>query len=154
MRPRAERLRMKARGLSWCVDCAAYKPMDDFSWTVKREGRRQSYCKKCAINRMKAWKKKYPDRSRLTELRQKARYRYGIELSEIRAIAKSQDSRCAICNKKGKLDTDHDHEDKKIRGMLCRNCNLALGMFKDDRKQLDKASEYLAARECTVYSLS
>jgi len=42
-----------------------------------------------------------------------------------------------------KLVVDHDHKTGDIRGMLCHNCNRALGLFKDSVVNLKSAIEYL-----------
>src|SRR5579885_3689469 len=46
---------------------------------------------------------------------------------------------------------DHDHVTKKFRGILCHNCNLGLGQFKDKELLLLKAINYL--RKATVNEL-
>ena len=38
---------------------------------------------------------------------------------------------------------DHNHKTGVIRGVLCRNCNSALGLFQDDTEILEKAIRYL-----------
>ena len=61
---------------------------------------------------------------------------------------------CAICERgesvpdprSGKikdLAIDHCHKHGHIRGILCRACNTALGLFQDDPELLAKAAEYL-----------
>jgi hypothetical protein len=65
-------------------------------------------------------------------------------------LRKEQDGRCAICGvleedaARGRLAVDHDHETNAIRGLLCNNCNVGLGHFKDNEKLLLAAIEYLA----------
>lgn len=77
---------------------------------------------------------------------------YGMNREEYAALVIAQDGECAICGEqettviRGKtisLAVDHDHVTGKIRGLLCINCNRALGMFKDDPKRLRKAIRYL-----------
>ncbi len=70
------------------------------------------------------------------------------------SVKKSQNGRCAICNKLcdatrvGKLTADHKHvEPPKPRGLLCRTCNAGLGMFKDNTLLLKIAMEYLERYE-------
>lgn len=50
---------------------------------------------------------------------------------------------CGICDKDGHLMLDHCHTTGKIRGLLCNNCNLGLGNFKDSLDLLDRAKRYL-----------
>jgi Recombination endonuclease VII len=39
---------------------------------------------------------------------------------------------CAVCEKPDPEHVDHDHETGVVRGMLCFNCNQALGNARDD----------------------
>tara|TARA_B100001996_G_scaffold35747_1_gene26620 strand:+ start:338 stop:724 length:387 start_codon:yes stop_codon:yes gene_type:complete len=55
---------------------------------------------------------------------------------------------CNICGKKlDKKCIDHCHETKKIRGVLCNNCNTALGLFKDNVEVMQTAIQYLERAE-------
>lgn len=60
-----------------------------------------------------------------------------------------QDGRCAICHieeaeaPKSTLHVDHIHGTEIIRGLLCANCNLALGLFQDDPVRMRAAIAYL-----------
>lgn len=60
---------------------------------------------------------------------------------------------CALCGAADRsLEIDHDHDcckgertcGKCFRGMLCRPCNVGLGMFKDSPTLLRKAARYIA----------
>lgn len=77
---------------------------------------------------------------------------YGITLEEYLDLAEKQNFVCAICGKEnfpmngchsGCLVVDHDHKTGKVRGLLCHNCNRALGLFQDSPFLLEKASDYL-----------
>ncbi len=55
-------------------------------------------------------------------------------------LYKKQDGKCAICKThKEKLYVDHDHETDNIRGLVCHECNVALGRFKDNPAIIQKA---------------
>ncbi len=73
---------------------------------------------------------------------------YGITSEVYNAMRMEQDCRCAICGKheienKTRLGVDHCHITKRIRGLLCHSCNLAIGMLKDDVNILTNAIAYL-----------
>ncbi len=59
--------------------------------------------------------------------------KYGISFEDVRAMLAQQDNRCALCpqelsfTKTRGLHIDHCHETGKVRGLLCGNCNMALG---------------------------
>lgn len=48
-----------------------------------------------------------------------------------------------------KLVVDHCHKTGRIRGLLCHNCNRALGLLQDDVGVLRKAIGYLKGVETT-----
>jgi hypothetical protein len=71
-----------------------------------------------------------------------------ISVSQYLELFRKQSGCCAICGvshlelTRG-LFVDHDHQTKKVRGLLCGNCNLALGAFKDSPEILNDAVNYL-----------
>ena len=54
---------------------------------------------------------------------------------------------CGICKRPDssgiKLSVDHCHQTGKVRGLLCGNCNRALGLFRDNINLLTNAVSYL-----------
>jgi hypothetical protein len=71
-----------------------------------------------------------------------------IPKKEYDKILESQNNQCAICGTDAKefksaLGVDHDYKTNKIRGLLCTNCNMGLGHFKDSLTNLNQALEYL-----------
>lgn len=77
---------------------------------------------------------------------------YGITLEEYRAIYRKQEGKCAICKKEGftlqddiktPLVLDHHHLSGGVRGLLCHNCNRAIGLFKDDVNLFKEAIAYI-----------
>ena len=71
----------------------------------------------------------------------------GITFEKKKAMWLQQQSCCALCRSPlpdiNKSTVDHDHVSGKIRGILCHNCNLGLGHFKDDPIRLQAAIDYL-----------
>ena len=61
-------------------------------------------------------------------------------------MLKKQNNKCKICNVKFSKSTacvDHCHTTNKVRGLLCRLCNIGLGHFKDNTEILTNAITYL-----------
>lgn len=50
---------------------------------------------------------------------------------------------CGICASQENLVLDHCHETSKIRGVLCRKCNMAIGLLGDNPDGIKSALEYL-----------
>jgi len=72
---------------------------------------------------------------------------YGITAEDYDAMFSSQGGTCAICKRSQtkRLHVDHDHSTGAVRGLLCRACNTAIGMFEDDTERLRNAITYLEA---------
>jgi hypothetical protein len=70
---------------------------------------------------------------------------YGITLEEYNRLFVLQKGKCAICSvmQEKSLDVDHCHKSNKVRGLLCRKCNLGIGFMQDNPEICKKASEYL-----------
>ena len=72
--------------------------------------------------------------------------RYGLSLADYRALQQRQGNACAICRKVTRvLCIDHCHVTGRVRGLLCRRCNSALGFYADDQGLLRAALAYLQA---------
>ncbi len=72
------------------------------------------------------------------------RYEYGITLEEFNDFADSLDWRCQICDvQTDDLCVDHCHETGKVRSLLCKKCNAALGLLNDDLATVENALNYL-----------
>ena len=70
--------------------------------------------------------------------------KYGISEEDYEYFLESQGKTCAICKEGGKpLVIDHNHITGKVRGLLCRDCNIGLGFFKDSIYSLEWAVSYL-----------
>ena len=74
--------------------------------------------------------------------------RYGISFTheQYQAMYKRQGGVCAVCKRPPttvRLAVDHDHQTKKIRGLLCRGCNrLAV-----DVRRIRQILQYLEVHE-------
>jgi hypothetical protein len=111
-----------------CRICRTEKPLGEFYF--RKEGTPRRHCKSCQIERQ--------------------RYRKnGVCNARYDEILVQQSGACAVCcctlnsSRYSKLAVDHDHRTGKVRGLLCTNCNTALGLMKDSPRRLRAAAAYL-----------
>ena len=71
------------------------------------------------------------------------KYKYGLSPKEYYALVARQGGACAICRKIKPLCVDHCHLTGKVRGLLCRTCNSALGFWGDSPAVVRRALKYL-----------
>lgn len=76
--------------------------------------------------------------------------RRGMDRSEWNRLLQEQQDGCALCGLKEAgwnfgvgLVIDHCHKTGAVRGLLCGDCNTALGRFGDDPERLRAAAAYL-----------
>lgn len=88
-----------------------------------------------------------PERTRTRLRKNKLKARYGLSLEDYNRLALSQNNACAICQESPgvdvNLDVDHCHLSGKVRGLLCRQCNTAIGSLKHNPELTRAATEYL-----------
>lgn len=119
------------------------------------KNRKREYAPRLKRRGQPAWNK---GTSQFSTLKEKETHfnlkKYGINEKEYNSILDKQNYVCAICLKKevkihpksgipAKLSVDHNHTTGKIRGLLCSNCNFAIGHLNDDPYLCQRASQYL-----------
>ena len=129
---------MEGHPLRKCKDCGLES--DNLTLFVKdrqsKHGRR-NLCISCAVKRNEAhpknkhWKTDY-----------QVKKRYGVTAEEYNTKMESFSS-CVLCGSTNNLCYDHDHDTLKFRGVLCRLCNTALGLFQDNPELMRKAASYV-----------
>lgn len=90
---------------------------------------------------VRAWKK--TDKGKAANRRALIRS-YGITPEAYDAMLISQDGACAICRTVvDRPHIDHNHASGVVRGLLCIQCNVGLGQFRDDATLLTAAISYV-----------
>lgn len=70
--------------------------------------------------------------------------KYGISIADFKELLETQNNLCAICaGRMIPICVDHDHLTNQVRGLLCRECNSAIGKLKDSPELLRNAIQYL-----------
>lgn len=71
------------------------------------------------------------------------RRNYGLTEVERDAMIVAQRGLCAICLDAPPVHVDHCHKTGRVRGVLCFNCNSAIGKLRDDPDAARRAATYL-----------
>lgn len=74
---------------------------------------------------------------------------HGLTWGDYLEMLARQNHACALCFRSEdvvSLGIDHSHQTGKVRGLLCRVCNAALGQFQDDPALLRRAAIYIETR--------
>jgi hypothetical protein len=142
-------------GQKECSFCHVWRPLEDFYRRLESSTGYTSQCRYCK-------NEKHPSRPIAPEIRRRyyLAHRYDMTPEEYEDLWEAQDGRCAICQKIAhvmdlrtgsprRLAIDHDHQTGKIRGLLCHDCNVAIGHLNDDVEILYKAISYLEGNDGT-----
>jgi len=143
-----------------CHNCSKLLPIVDFHKKNTEKLTYSSRCKSCVSERQKVYYREENKQIRLARQakpeyqlyirKYRLKNKYGISLEEYDALLKEQQYRCAIClcNVPSKkyhkyLAVDHDHKTGKVRGLLCSNCNRALGFLKEQITTIQNMITYI-----------
>lgn len=151
-------------GYQKCRDCERTLHVTAFPKHKRYKNGRHSYCLDCHAARARKYRAEnselVAERKRTIGKSAELRRHYGITLEQFESMLEEQGGVCAICgmtpDENGRhLCVDHDHSccsgrkrscGKCIRGLLCMNCNRAIGWLNDDPALADRAAKYLRSR--------
>jgi Recombination endonuclease VII len=94
------------------------------------------------------WRRRHPEQSRAIHRKCTMLYRYGLTPEKFEELQGINKYKCWACNSLPryhwkKLHIDHCHLKKKVRGLLCFNCNTALGLLEDSPRRIKNLLKYL-----------
>ena len=126
-----------------CSKCRQSLSDDNFHKRTYKSGKvgLQTKCKKCSTKVRKQYYKPH------SAIRQKLKLSHE-EVEQLIAPGECQNPACR--SKDRRLCIDHNHDTEKPRGLLCHNCNTALGLLGDNTQVILGLSQYLAQREPLV----
>ena len=132
-----------------CNKCSQVKPITEFYKTGRKTDKdpnnRHYTCKDCTKKRLKVSPSQSPERKRELFLKRN----YGITPDEYDAMLEMQSSKCAVCKtdapggKHNVFCVDHDHVTGKVRELLCKDCNIVLGIINDSPEHLGRLMAYI-----------
>lgn len=145
-------------GVKSCSNCKQLLPWDSFSYRIQDGSRYlRSKCKECSLNAWQHWadlhpeyKEKKIESDRKCHAEYKKYHRHGITRDQYVLMEQAQGGVCQICKKpprdKQNMAIDHNHRTNQVRGLLCKQCNRALGLFGDSINTIENALNYLKER--------
>ena len=77
------------------------------------------------------------------------KYNYGISPEEYAKMLHAQGNSCFLCGRPHgesmaeRLCVDHNHDTGKIRGLLCRRCNVGIGYLQEDHELIRRTADYV-----------
>ncbi|WP_353963746.1 endonuclease VII domain-containing protein [Streptomyces sp. NBC_00237] len=93
-----------------------------------------------------------PDYVRELDRAKDLRRNFGLTPEKYKVMLDAQNGGCAICGRAAeevgdrvsrRLAVDHCHSSGRIRGLLCRACNVAIGQLRDDPELIRRAAAYV-----------
>ncbi|MER5661519.1 endonuclease VII domain-containing protein [Streptomyces mirabilis] len=115
-------------GHKLCRTCGEIKPHSEWHRNATASDGLSTRCKACrAIQGREGHLKRH----------------YGMTEAERDEMVASQMGLCVICLKAPAVHVDHCHETGRVRGVLCFNCNSAIGKLGDDPDAVRRAAAYL-----------
>lgn len=147
-----------------CTGCEERKPLGDFPQNKETPCGHDPRCKKCRHERRVGRRQTDHNGIRTKEL-DRPLLRFGITGTDYLWLLDLQGGGCALCGEpesqgdkyfagKKRLSVDHDHDHcgpscackECIRGLLCHNCNIGLGMFEGKAATRSVFADYLVKR--------
>ncbi len=122
----------------WCRECRNSHLRERYA--------RLAHVRKNSLRGCKKYRESNPTRERDRRLMNC----YGLTSGQHKQLYVGQNGCCALCGDSVPYDeiyTDHDHGTGKVRGLLCRRCNVGLGMLGDTFGSIMRAAEYLKGVE-------
>jgi hypothetical protein len=138
-----------------CHKCGKKKSIKKFYPNGSNIDGYRNNCKTCVDKQNKNYT--LSDKYIREEKSKDYRYRtkYGITYKKKKEIILNQDNKCLCCGidfKTLKLERhiciDHDHLTGKVRGVLCTECNIALGLLHEDLNRVKSLENYII-NNCT-----
>lgn len=95
------------------------------------------------------WARTHKESRKKTEFGCRIKRNFGITVHQYNDMFIKQEGRCAICfvdqkDYPRRFSVDHNHKTKKVRGLLCTQCNSILGYSRDSIETLKRAICYLS----------
>jgi hypothetical protein len=135
-------------GYRICTRCKERKPVADFKHIPRGRNGRHANCDPCRLEAARRTNRIRTERASEQEIWRDSRERYlrrkyGMTIAEYDRLLTEQEGACAACGRVVDLVVDHCHTRGTVRALLCHNCNISLGLMRDDPSALAGLITYL-----------
>lgn len=126
-----------------CSCCKVEKPHEEFAKDSRKKFGLDYRCKECVRARSKTYDASDAGQKRM-RIGRWAQQGINITHEEYVEQYTRLEGKCQICNKHFKtLCVDHNHDTGKVRGLLCRPCNIAISALMEDKEIMQNAIKYI-----------
>jgi protein tyrosine/serine phosphatase len=127
-----------------CKTCGQLKEEIEFYRNKNSKSGFTSSCRACIKEKVKQRNRQPSSEEQKIWDRRRKLKTFGLTTQDYMNMYSEQKGCCAICKEpKEILCVDHCHTTNRVRGLLCNNCNFALGLLKDSPEVIKNALEYL-----------
>jgi len=138
-----------------CVKCGEEKALDLFAKGKDYKDGRKGTCKRCHTNYVTNYYNSNPDKkalkNQMNSIAAPNWKRHKITENQYLEMFNEYDGKCHACKDRKATNIDHDHSccDKNrscgncVRGLLCNQCNTALGLLGDSEDKISGLLKYM-----------
>ena len=136
--------------LIFCPICRRRLSPSHFHFRKGKKGpSKQPYCKPCQRHQLQRWRKANVELVKQHNKKsepQRRRRTHRLSVQAEQQLYSVHGPRCWVCGAKEetrRMCIDHDHSTGLVRGLLCMNCNLAIGNFKETPRLMRRGALYV-----------
>jgi hypothetical protein len=153
-----------------CPKCKLVLPFDAFYRSKGEAGGLTTYCKTCCDIKQVAYRTAHPDKiiayrrahPQTPEYSRRSHLKNTFKMTpqQYEELLAAQGGGCATCGStspgraKKHFTVDHDHSccpgfrscGKCVRGLLCQDCNTAIGLFKESPEVMMAAAAFISQK--------
>jgi hypothetical protein len=138
-----------------CVKCNQEKSLEMFAKGKNYKDGRRGTCKRCHTDYVLSYYDSKPDKkaakNKMNSVYSGNWKKHGISKEQYIEMLSKYNGKCYSCKDREAVSIDHDHGccdrsrscGKCIRGILCNQCNTALGLLQDNKEKIKGLLEYL-----------
>jgi Autographiviridae endonuclease VII len=128
-----------------CINGHEFTPENTYIMPLPGKHYKERVCITCKKSRARVWHQQ----NKKSHLKSKREQVYGRGAWQYyKDQLEKQNHRCAVCSGhqsefKHAFAQDHNHQTGELRGLLCGNCNQALGKLKENPVTIAAALDYV-----------